>query len=541
MSKRQSVAVAPKAAVRESDDEGYAAFERLIAARGAEASAGPLFTTTADPDTLWSVYLAGILAERRQHYTCHACRTFVKRFGGLVSIGADGSATPALWSTEDVPEHFRQSVAALSIVVGKAKVTGVFLSSDPVWGTPRTGEWSHLSGRSARVFKVRASTAGQAMAEKREDFGILTRGLADFPKDAVVQAVRVLKTDAVYRSEKALGVAEWFLALHEAVAGKRGQKRANVVWAAVASAPPGFCHVRSTVISTLLDDIVAGMEFGAISRRWAEKMHPLQYQRPTAPPKSGTIAQAEKLVETLGLTSALDRRYATLDDVLAKVWTPVAPVPERAAEGAGVFDHLRTDRSRVQPLDLPAVAVTWDKFSRTVLPAALSVEVLAPHTGGYFGLVSAADPDAAPILQWDGLVGHARNPVSWYFYSAGSRASQWGLSGGAWAKVNAVFLSPHQWQEPEKFTHQGQHVFFAVEGCRDSNNSSLALFPETLKSELHGIRAVVEAHSRSRTLQGSEAANANGLAFQKGGDRDGLTLRVRTREGSAVYKLDRWD
>lgn len=53
------------------------------------------------------------------------------------------------------------------------------------------------------------------------------------------------------------------------------------------------------MIGTLLDDIASGMSFDSVSRRFAEKMHPLQYQRPQAAPSAGNIAQAEKIVEKL--------------------------------------------------------------------------------------------------------------------------------------------------------------------------------------------------------------------------------------------------
>jgi hypothetical protein len=155
------------------------------------------------------------------------------------------------------------------------------------------------------------------MAEKLEDYKMLCHGLADYSRETVEQAVRVLKADAVYRSEKALGIAEWFLKLHEAIKDNPKAKR-NLTWLAAATAPPGFCHVRSTMISTLLDDINSGLAFDDIARRWKDKMHPLQYQRPTAAPKEGAIKQAEEMVAKLGLERSLLRRYATLDDVLAQ-------------------------------------------------------------------------------------------------------------------------------------------------------------------------------------------------------------------------------
>lgn len=509
-------------------DEQYAELEDAIA-----LPQGPLFQTDADPVALWNAYLGNLSEDRRQHYNCHCCRNFIQRFGGLVAIDESGRQRSALWAFAP-PDFFLRSIESLHSLVKSAKVTGVFLSSDKVLGTPQTNDWTHLSVINPKPFVGKAMTAGQVAAEKLEDYKMLCHGLADYSRDTVEQAVRVLKADAVYRSEKALGVAEWFLKLHEAIRDNPKAKR-NLTWLAVATAPPGFCHVRSTMISTLLDDINAGLPFDAIARRWKDKMHPLQYQRPTAAPKDGAIKQAEELVAKLGLERSFLRRYATLDDVLVKLWTP-REIPAQGKSG-GMFDHLRGQK-KAQAIELPATTMTWDKFARTVLPNVLTMEANAPYRGNYCGIVTATDPESPAIIQWDGLEGHPRNPVSWYVYNGGSMASNWGLAVG-WVAVNAVFRGPHKWQEPDKFKHQADSICFALEGCRDSRPAELCLFPEILKAEFHGIRSVIEAHSRrGGAITGGDTGNANGLIFNSGSP---VTLRVRTTEGLASYTIDRMD
>jgi hypothetical protein len=191
----------------------------------------------------------------------------------------------------------------------------------------------------------------------------------------------------------------------------------------------------------------------------------------------------------------------------------------------------------VRSVDLPAVDITWEKFRRTVLPAATSMEVELPPRGAYYGLVTAADPDAPAIVQWDGLPGLPRNPASIYVYTGGSTPADWNLAPGR-AAVTAVFLSPAHWQQPEKFAHHGRCVHFAIGGARDKRSSGLALFPEILKSEFHGIRSVIEAHSKCGEITGGDAGDANGLAFYKGSP---VTVRVTSADGVATYRIDRLD
>jgi hypothetical protein len=376
----------------------------------------------------------------------------------------------------------------------------------------------------------------------KQDYQTLCHALADYPADVIAQALRVLQSGAVYRSEKALGVAQWAADLHCRLEGKKGQLRSNIIWAAVAAAPAGFCHLRSTVISTLLDDIKAGMDFDSISRRWKDKLHPLQYQRPTAAPTAGVIAAAEKAFEATGAAKSLERRFATTADILKWEWQPKSAEATPEQKG-GLFDHLRPKSPTVKELDLPPALMTVERFRRDILPTATGVEVQAPSSGPYYGLLTAAHPDSPPILQWDGLEGCERNPVSWYFYSGGSTASNWHLSSG-WVECSGVFLPPHQWRQPEKFVHQGLHLFFALKGCWDGRvgvGTGLCLFPETLRSEYHSVRSVIEAHSRKGTLPNPESGTANGVAIGKGSGEQSLTVRVTTAGGRASYRIDRWE
>ena len=69
-----------------------------------------------------------------------------------------------------------------------------------------------------------------------------------------------------------------------------------MIWAAVASAPAGWCHVKSSIVGSLLDDIKSGMSFVTIQNRWEMKLDPTRYLRPQAAPDAGNIQQAEKVV-----------------------------------------------------------------------------------------------------------------------------------------------------------------------------------------------------------------------------------------------------
>lgn len=529
------------------EDAVFDAFVAAIQARLAAATAGPpvhLFTTET-PD-LGEVFLAGLAAEDRAEHTCQACRRFLQRFGGLVRVTPEGATTPVMWSPEGVPGRYAGAVEGLAAAVSRAPISGVFLSSEAAWGQARTGPWSHLAVTPGEGCVHRASpvkTTGQEMAALLEERAVLLRGLAEFPLELVRNAHSLLTTGALFRSEKCVGVAAWLMGLHERLAGEKNERRRdNLTWLATAGAPPGFCHVRSTVIGTLLEDLAAGLEFAEIKARFDAKLDPLQYQRPTAPPSAGNVAQAEKIVAALRSSGALERRFARLSDIEA-LWQPRVREGQPGKPGE-VFGHVKTrekDRGKGAQVEAPPVTMTWEKFARTVLPEAEAIEYWVPTSNQlYLAMVTAKDPGAPPILQWD-LEGR-RNPVSWYMYVSGSPPTNWGLVGGTYHPVSAVTLQPTMWGGSTKFSHQGEKVFFLLAGAKDvPYKSSGGFFPEFLKSEYHPVRATLEAYAREAVVAGKDEAEACGLCLTKGARWD-HRFRVTGRGGMVTtYTLDRWD
>lgn len=523
----------------QQDDDGYEAFLASVRARFASLTGSAKHVFTTDAEGLMDAFLGSLPTERRQHYTCNACRHFVERFGGIVVIDAGGSQRPVMWDTETAPAMFSGGVEAIDKAVRRAKVTGVFLSDLKDWGQHTTGPWNHLAVRPPLALLCKhdpLKTPGQRMAERREEYGMLQRGLHDFPIGHVRRAKALLETDSLYRGEKVLGVATWLLELHERIASTRDSRaRDNLVWLAVASAPPGWCHVRSTMIGTLLEDLGAGLPFDGISRKFKEKMNGLQYQRPQAAPTEGQIDAAEKAIEKLGVTRSLRRRFAKLED-LQTIWTPKTQESQPESHGAGgAFAHLRQP---VQPgvidTGAPPTTMTWVKFAAEVLPKAERIDMLVPYGGQFVAHVTACDPEAPNLLQWN-------NPVDWYVYQGGSIAERWNLQPGTMTQVTAIALAPHLWPGNPPMPHQQSSVALILAGARDMGYVRGALFfPESLRSDYHAIRAVIEAHSKRGVLGGKDEATACGYNLLRGASWD-VVVYVTAGGVRMGYRLDRWD
>lgn len=372
-----------------------------------------LFTTNSAG--LYEIYLGSFPEESRQEYNCRACKHFIERFGGLVIINEDGSIQSAIWNVE-VPEFFEPVVSAMKKAVESSRVTGVFLSEQITLGQPITGQWEHLSVQLPRtmIHFDRLKNADQKMAELREEYAMFSRGLAEFSLPVAEQALALLQSGTLKRADRCIGIAEWFVKVHRLRAEVKGSKeKNNITWLAVATAPTGFCHIKSSMIGTLLEDISNGVSAIGIKARFDERMG--NYMRSQTAPTANAILEAEKIVKKLGVENSLTRRYATLEEV-TPLWKTRAHVHSsfsNAKPVGGVFGNimpkLQVDTECVITRDIPTTVMTWEKFKKTVLATADSIEAKVDDMNRLMALVTAQDPTAPNILQWD-------NTFSWYYH-----------------------------------------------------------------------------------------------------------------------------
>jgi hypothetical protein len=504
------------------ETEGRPLFEVYLASSGV------------DPFELW---LAQFPNQERQSHNCNTCKSFLRHYGRIGIIDPDGTLRSPLWFEEDAPELYKPSVRALERAVRRGKVLRPFKEGKRDWGVQETGPWHHMAlvGHKSHLHISLVETPDQWSAGKVQEFKNVQRALDDFSLQSLNTVVALLESEELYRSEKLLGAATWLRDLKQQVEQCGGQRAENTIWFAVATAPAGFCHPRSGMLSTLLDDIANCLPWQTVKKRFADKMHPLKYQRPQAAPSAGTVAQAEKLFAGLGLETALRRRYARVEEINA-IWRPKQ---EQELMPVGVFSSLlKPAEERPEYVFGASKNISWVKFLRDALPSATGMKLLIPNQGAFCAYVTAVDPSAGALFQWDADNLRPRNPFSWYLLYGGSYASRWHLTPGSWADVTALSYIPAMWGE-RPLEHLQKGVLFALEGCKPPPCSNLALFPETLRSELHGVRSVIEAYSKTRPLEGAKDATACGLLMNE----SGLNTRIKLSNAhySAVFSIDRWE
>lgn len=393
-------------------NDGYNEFEQIISNNFEKlvSEGAPLFLT--DAKNLWETYLNN-LPEGKDHYTCNACNSFISRFGSLAMIDYNGKVVSALWNVK-VPKFFEKSVQEMNKLVSSSQIKKMFVAEKRTLGMPRTGEWTHLHVivPMKYVNKSRIYTEGQVMAQKVEDYKMLSNALNEFSIDVINQAVNLLNTETIYRGDKCLAIAKWFKEIKEIVMECNNSRQTkNFIWLAVANAPEGFCHIKSSMIGTLLEDIQSGLSYNFIVKRFKEKMDPSNYMRSQSAPTENAIYEAERLVAKLGIQDSLLRRYARLDEIPEHIWKPVDYV-QKQQRPTGVFGNITPKNKINEPkinTELPTSVMTWEKFKRTILPDALSIEAKVENCNRLMAIVTALDDSSENILKWD-------NPFSWYYH-----------------------------------------------------------------------------------------------------------------------------
>lgn len=544
---RRRVATPKKSSPEDYAHDGFESYRRMMMDRVTSLlheHGGKVFHT--DARGLYDIYLKNLPPQAKKYCNCNTCRRFFNDYADLVVINERGQTIPLLWAGNHLglSSTYKQADDALFSKVKRANVIGVKYFDKTVHGTASSpGGWTHFAFQVPMncLMISKLKETHEIEAEKNQEFTIVDRALNDWPLGVLQTAVALLESDDLYRADKVLGPMTWLRDLSGDVNGTRFQRiRSNLIWRAIAHAPTGFCHPRSAVTSSLLDDIQVGKPFHVYSKAFAAKMHPLQYRRPQAPPKQQNVLQATRAFEKLGLDRALARRFATVDEV-PMFWAPSVQPPSKKVLNEIASGPFARVTSRFKPTSHPpgygvSKTMTWVKFENTLLSSAKTIQLMA-ESGPYYGLTTAVYPDAPPLFQWDSE--DERNAFGWYTYVHGSTPQSWGLRPRSYVEVLGITERPCHWTTDVE--NYSRAAIFILKDAKDSRSVSSAIFPEMLRSELHPYRATIEAHSRGDSLH-RVPDPACGWAIQACRGDQPTRLRVTTF-ADVIYEvtIDRWD
>lgn len=514
------------------------------------ALGGPLFRT-AVPD-LYGDFLQMLPPELRGTYTCQACAAFLRAYGGAVLIDNEGERHSPFWNPVAVPEPWALLTEGLRARVEHAGVQGVVVRSEQNWGLSSNPDrergctWYHLAVQPCAEHVYPDSpvkNAHQREAELVQDYNTVRTGLNRYKLETVEQARELLCTGQLTPSEECRGPATWLAELMRNVARAPTAARTEaLVWRAVAGAPAGWAHTQSNSLATVLEDLQAGKPLETVQARFRVIMDPMNRLRPKAPPTAGQVNAAARTLESLRSVGSLSRRFARIDE-LPLLWKPEAELPRTAAEperNRSMADNFRRTYGELKSGNPSGEArrMTWTRFQQEVLPAARSIRAWVRGHDNLASMVTAADPNSPPVVQWDSP--QARNPFTWFHYHEGRPCSQWGLPRADYYPVSGVVLAPHLWSGGS-YPQHAPAVFLLLEGAQDRHyRNGGGLFNSLLKSEYHPIRAALEDFFNRDRVANPELGSATGIRFS-GKEGQTAVLEVTLKSGlQTKVTLESW-
>lgn len=404
----------------------FKTFSTAVAAQFERMSKHKLFRTGGpnhDPEAranereaLWTTYLSSFppgsdpIYRTRTEHNCSCCHNFIRAIGNVVAI-VDNKLV-SIWDVTTDSEEYNTVARAMSAKVKSMPVCDVFLHFEKVAGTAKTFMQMTDTPRTTVTFdhfhvnlptqyvKPNAAIA-TLMGESRALAECFQGSLEQITPDSLDEVMDLISQGSVYRGTEKQGLIQQFQALKKRYATMPMDERHNFIWSHATSQNPGVSKIKNDAIGTLLCDLSGGMEIDAALRRWETVMAPTNYRRPTAAVTKAMVAKAKETIEGLGLTSALERRYAKITDITANNILFANRTAKRRING-DVFDDIADNLSPKAPKMERVAEVSIEEFLNLILPRAESIELALEnhHINNLVSLIAPVDPTAAELFQW---------------------------------------------------------------------------------------------------------------------------------------------
>ena len=383
----------------------------------------PMYNTAIDRDRTWQVYLSAFPEgtnpryRERTEYDCNACKSFLRKIGGLVAI-IDGEVA-TLWDLE-IGGQFQPVVEALHAYVSSLPIDNVYLHNEPTVGTDKEHAWlddkkkdqivwHHFHLRLPQALVAAKDQIGPRLSEYQAAHDVVFRSLSEIKPDAVQLVQELIGQNLLYRGAEKKKLVDTFSTMLAEFNKLHTQRARDLfAWRQVLGPNQWVCKIRNDVIGTLLVDLSEGVDLTAAVASFENKVSGTNYKRTTAliTPKMREAAKQE--LEKLGLMPALDRRYARLEDLSIRNLL-FADRNIRKKLDATVFDELPVKAQAAPNLDR-VEEVPIAKFLADILPTVKSMEIMVEnkHVSNLVSLIAPLDLTAPTLFKWD-------NPFSWTY------------------------------------------------------------------------------------------------------------------------------
>ena len=368
-----------------------------------------LYRTDTEKGALWDTYLNSFpngtnpIYKTRTEHDCQCCRGFIRTLGGVVTI--KGGKLVTIWDIH-IDSAYQTVADAMAKLVRQHAIDNIFLHTERSVGAARSlmqldsGEvhtWAHYFVNLPSEVVMKGVDIGPKQSDTRATKDVMLRGLEEISTDAIDTVLELIAQNSLYRGEENTFAVTAFRKLK--LAFDKCIDKDLFCWSESKTIPQSVSRIRNTSVGTLLIDLSEGKELDDSVKSFESKVAPTNYKRPTALVTKAMIQSAQAKVEELGFTSALERRYATIDDITIN---NILFANRDVKKSMNVFDELAGHvPEKAKNLD-KVEEVGIEDFLAKILPKAESLEVLVEnrHVGSLVSLIAPVDPTAKNMFKW---------------------------------------------------------------------------------------------------------------------------------------------
>lgn len=365
-------------------------------------SESELFYVTIDRDLIWDNYLKGFPEKERQEHNCNCCKSFIRQYGGIVAV-VDG-VKRSIW--DDIEsEGYTEAVKNLSDYIHSLTVTDVFYNGFRKCGTDKNADkvrnviWEHFYIELPAKYVKSEDSIDSLKGEKRANKDVLLRSLSEIPVEVTETVIELIDQGSLYRGSENLPILKQFLSLQKTYAV--ADDKEMFAWVSSATSSPALCKIRNSAIGTLLVNLAEEMDLDTAVGKFEQMVAPTNYKRPTALVTPKMVEQAKEKLAEMGLTSALERRFANESDLNAENVIYI----DKSSAIKDVFDEV-SKSAAVNPRTFSKTEeISIEDFITKIVPNSESIEVLLEnrHLPNMVSLLTAVDPSSKSLFKWDNL------------------------------------------------------------------------------------------------------------------------------------------
>lgn len=405
-----------------------------------------LFYIEIDREKAWECYLEGFdNAEEKQSHNCNCCKSFIRQYGGIVTI--ENNKIKSIWDVEPVDKLYIKPNQNLSKYIHSLPVTDVFYNSFPKLGTDfnvattkegNTVQWNHFHVVLDKKFLLKEVLIDSTKGELRATKDVFKRGLDELKTDAFETVLELIAQNSLYRGKEfEVNVRKFYELKKEYDLIKNTKEKDNYAWSKSVEISTSVSRFRNTSIGTLLIDLSNGVDLDTAVSAFERVVAPTNYKRPNSLITPKMVEEAKKRLTELNLLDSLERRFATPQDLSVDNLLFV----DKSRDLNDVFDELSKE-GVVNPKSFNKTEeISIQDFVEKVVPKSKKIKVLLEnnHTNNFISLLTAVHKDTPTLFKWD-------NTFSWS-YTGGITDSMKERVKAAGGKVDGVLRFSIQWNE----------------------------------------------------------------------------------------------